>query len=174
MNPEVLTREVVFVPVVFGLFLIFLFAVAWLITSARGRRRRAQERAARPDLLPVRQRALDHAVAVVSFAVGNCSYFETRGWPHEELRKLTERLRELGMLEVDTVRDWLDFASEAAAAEAARAAKPRVRKVATGADYEPGRARFEQEFQTGVDTYKRGGLPALLAARERKKETPTE
>lgn len=172
MNPEVLTREVVFVPVVFGLFLIFLFAVVWAFSLRR--RRKPSGLQLRLAQVQVQKRALERAMNIVGFAVGNCSYFETRGWPHEDLRALTEHLRELGMLEVDTVRDWLDFASEAAAAEAARAAKPRVRKVATGADYEPGRARFEQEFQTGVDTYKRGGLPALLAAREKKKETPSE
>ena len=38
--------------------------------------------------------AMDHAISVVSFAVGNCSYYETRRWPHEKLRALAEKLLE--------------------------------------------------------------------------------
>lgn len=167
MNPEMLTREAVFLPIIFGLFLLFLFAVVWA-WSLRKRWRRERT----PDLsvTVTQRRALERAINIVGFAVGNCSYYETRGWPHDDLRALTEHLHELGMLEVDTRRDWLDFAQEAAAAERMRAAKPRERKLATGADWDAARERFEQEFRTGVDTYKKGGLTALVDAKKRATE----
>lgn len=167
MNPEIITREAVFLPIVFGVSLLVLALImgAWLWTTRRLRRRRA------PDLTATQRRALERAINIIGFAVGNCSYYETRGWPHDDLRTLTEHLHELGMLEVDTRRDWLDFALEAAAAERARAAKPRVRKLATGADWDAARERFEGEFGTGVDTYKKGGLPALVDAKKKAAET---
>lgn len=169
MNPEVLTRETVLVPIAFGTFLLLLALISgsWLWVTRRAARRRARER---PDLTATQRRALERAINIVGFAVGNCSYYETRGWPHDDLRALTEHLHELGLLEVDTRRDWLDFAQEAAAAERMRAAKPRERKMATGADWDAARERFEQEFRTGVDTYKKGGLTALVDAKKKAAE----